>query len=255
MTTKNEIKIKKLLDDHVPGTVMLASWLEKKGISHDLQKHYRRNGWIESLGTGAFKRPKEIVTWKGGLYALQEQSKVPVHPGGLTALSLLGFSHYFRLGEEKIYLYSPLNTNLPVWFRNYSWGNPLEHVKTSILPEKIAFISHEEKNFTIEISSPERAILEYLYLSPSKLDLIEGYQVLTGLVNLQPKLIQELLEKCTSIKVKRLFLYMAERADHQWFKYIKRSSIELGKGDRSIIANGVYVASHRITLPKELTQI
>ena len=255
MTTRKEIKIKKLLDEHVQGTVMLASWLEKRGISHDLQKHYRRNGWIESVGTGAFKRPKENVTWQGGLYALQEQSKMSVHAGGLTALSLLGFSHYFRLAEEKIYLFSPLKINLPVWFQNYSWGNPVVHIKTSFLPYGLALQNHEEKNFKIKISSAERAILEYLYLSPAKMDLVEGYQVLSGLTNLRPKLLQELLEKCTSVKVKRLFLYMAERTGHKWYDFINRSAINLGKGDRSIVKNGIYISSYKITIPPELAQL
>ena len=255
MTTKNEIKIKKLLDEHVPGTVMAASWLESRGVSHDLQKHYRRNGWIESIGTGAFKRPSEKITWKGGLYALQKQLEIPVHAGGLTALSLLGLSHYLRLGEEKIYLFTPLKSKLPAWFRNYSWSNPVEQISTSFLPDQLSLQDLEELNFTIELSTAERAILEYLYLTPRHLDLVEGYQVLSGLSNLRPRVLQELLEQCSSVKVKRLFLYMSEKAGHQWFKYINQSTVDLGKGDRSLVDKGVYSSAYRITVPKELFQL
>ena len=106
MTTNTDNKLKSLLDVHVPETVLLASWLEKMGISHDLQKYYRRSGWLESLGTGAYKRPKESVRWQGGLFSLQTQAKLPVHVGGLTALALYGFTHYIRLGDETVYLFS-----------------------------------------------------------------------------------------------------------------------------------------------------
>ena len=114
MTTENEQKIKKLLTQHKPGTVCLAAWLESLGISHDLQKHYRKGGWLQSLGTGAFKRPGDNIQWQGGLYALQYQASLALHVGALTALSLQGLAHYFRLSQkEKVFLFSPTKTTLP----------------------------------------------------------------------------------------------------------------------------------------------
>ena len=73
-----------------------------------------------------------------------------------------------------------------------------------------------------------------------------------GLNNLRPKSVQGLLEACTSIKVKRLFLYMAEKAGHSWFNYLKLGAINLGKGKRQIVAAGVYIPKYQITVPKEL---
>jgi len=67
----------------------------------------------------------------------------------------------------------------------------------------------------IEVSSPERSIMECLYLAPERMDLVECYQIMKGLVNLRPGLAQELLERCRSVKVKRLFLFMAEKTGHQ----------------------------------------
>jgi hypothetical protein len=52
--------------------------------------------------------------------------------------------------------------------------------------------------------------------------------------------------------VKRLFLYMADKAGHGWFPLLDRSRLELGSGDRSIVKGGVYIAAYRITVPKEL---
>ena len=119
MNTKKNTKLKRLLELHVPDTVLLASWLESKGFSYDLQQRYKKSGWLQSVGVGAFKRPNEAITWQGGVYALQKQAGLAVHVGGLTALSLLGASHYMRMGKETVHLFTQQNTNLPSWFAKY----------------------------------------------------------------------------------------------------------------------------------------
>lgn len=73
-----------------------------------------------------------------------------------------------------------------------------------------------------------------------------------GLNNLRPNYIQTLLEQCSSVKVKRLFLYMAEKANHNWFNYIKIEKIDLGSGKRALLNDGVYIPKYNITVPKEL---
>ena len=255
MSTNNEIKLKKLLDLHVPGTIILASWLEANGFSYDLQQRYRKSGWLESVGVGAFKRPNETVTWQGALYSVQQQAKLPVYIGGLTALSMLGFSHYIRTGAESVYLFSDLRTRLPAWFKKYSWREPIIHIRTSFLPKSVGMDDYNENLFSLTIASPERAIFECLYLTPEKLDLMETYQIMSGLVNLRPDVIQSLLEGCNSVKVKRLFLLMSKKTNHQWAQFLDLSSVDLGQGDRSIVKNGVYDPKFRITIPKELAQL
>ena len=49
-------------------------------------------------------------------------------------------------------------------------------------------------------------------------------------------------------------MYMAEKAGHEWFKHIDRTKIDLGKGKRSVVKNGVYDAKYKITIPKELEE-
>ena len=95
-------------------------------------------------------------------------------------------------------------------------------------------------------------MLECLYLAPKKQDLVECYQVMEGLTNLRPKVMQELLEHCGSVKVKRLFLYMAEKAGHKWYEFIDQSRIKLGSGDRSLVPGGAYISKHHISVPQEL---
>jgi len=55
-----------------------------------------------------------------------------------------------------------------------------------------------------------------------------------------------------SIKVKRMFLYFAEKVGHSWFADLDMSKIILGKGVRRIVPNGKYVSKYELMLPKEV---
>ncbi len=124
-----------------------------------------------------------------------------------------------------------------------------------MLPKTLGLADHEEKTFSIQIAGPERAILECLYLAPEHLDLVECYELMEGLTNLRPKMVQELLETCSSIKVKRVFLYMADKAKHHWLSFVDQSKITLGNGNRNLTRGGVYVSKYQISIPKELAAL
>jgi hypothetical protein len=256
MTMHNQTKINQLLQNWPQGTVAIPSWLEKQEISRSLQEHYQKSNWIESIGNGAFKRTGDDIGWKGGLYAIQKQAKLPIHVGGLTAVVLQGSGHYIRF-KENIQLFGNSDTKapLPRWFRNYKWEDKVQLYRTKFLPDNVALKEYEDKNFSITISSLERAILECLYLAPQHVDIVECYHIMEGLVGLRPDVFQELLEKCTSVKVKRLFLYMAEKANHAWLQFIDTKNIDLGSGKRSLVKHGFYNIKYQITLPKELENI
>lgn len=252
MGIKNTGKLKNLLDVWPPQTVATSAWLHEQKVSAQLAQRYVRSHWIEPLGTGAFKRPNEKVEWFGAVRSLQTQLDLAVHIGALTALSAQGFSHYLRMGQEPVYLFSPPDTRLPSWFTGYDWKVPIHHVKSILLPENVGLTRHAYGSLDVTISAPERAILECLHLSPKRFDLIESYELLQGLLNLRPKLMQELLEVCNSIKVKRLFLYMAAKASLPVIKHLNLDTIDLGKGDRSLTKDGLYVSKYALNLPKEL---
>ena len=81
------------------------------------------------------------------------------------------------------------------------------------------------------------------------------YQIMEGLTTLRPQIVQDLLEQCRSIRVKRLFLYMAEKAGHDWYKRLDHAKLDLGKGTRSIVKGGVYVEKYALNLPEELVKL
>ena len=102
------------------------------------------------------------------------------------------------------------------------------------------------------VSGAARAMMECLYLVPKHQSLMECHEIMAGLNNLRPTQVQQLLEQCKSVKVKRLFLYLAERSGHEWVNHLKLEKIDLGSGKRTIIKGGVYNAKYQITVDKEL---
>lgn len=254
MATVSGTKINQLLHEHPPGAVFLSTWLAKQGYSIDLQKHYRKAKWLQSIGKGAQIRAGDKIAYDGAIYALQRQAGLTIHPGGRNALFILGKAHYLELAAGKVVLFGGSGEKLPEWFRKYDWGVKVNYHETSFLPPDMGLTDVETKNFSIKISGAARALMECLYLAPSKQELIECYELMEGLNNLSPKQVQTLLENCSSVKVKRLFLYMAEKADHSWFKQLDLKKVDLGKGKRSIVKNGMLVDKYGITVPKELEQ-
>jgi hypothetical protein len=245
-------KINKLLMSWPSGTVGLTVWLEKEDVSRQLQRHYQKSGWFESLGRGAFQRSGETVDWLGALYALQKQAGLNIHAGGRTALGLLGQAHYLELNAQTIQLFAPRKTTLPPWFKHHEWGLKPELHHTNFLPASTGLVDVEHKLFTIRASGTARAVMECLYLVPERFDLVEAYQIMEGMGTLRPAVVQQLLEQCASVKVKRLFLYMAEKAGHAWVKHLELSKVDLGGGKRSFARGGVYASKYQITVPQEL---
>lgn len=253
MSTNSETKINRLLQQIPAGTVILAGWLLKQGYSHDLQHRYLKNAWFTSIGYGAFQRTGDKVNLYGAIYALQEQAVKPVHIGGRTALGLLGYSHYLELYQKEVMLFAPTGLKLPSWLRNNVWSEQPLLIHSSMLPPESGLVDYRDKTFSIRISGAERALMECLWLAPNKFDLEEAWHIMEGLTSLPPSNIQNLLEQCSSVKVTRLFLYLAEKAGHSWLKHIDIGKLNLGKGKRSIVHDGVYIPNYQITVPVSIT--
>ena len=255
MSTEKESKINTLLSSQPLGSVLCSSWLVDQGYSLDLQKRYKKSQWFDSIGTGALIRHADDVDYLGGIYALQTQLGLFVHPAAKTALSLLGKTHYLALSTKKAQLFGGSTESLPLWFKKRDWNLNIECKLTSFLPPELGLVEIEHKNFKVKISSPARAVMECLYLAPKSQPLLEVFELMEGLNNLRPAAVQQLLEACTSVKIKRLFLYLADKAGHEWLSYIKLDRVHLGSGKRAIVSDGVYVSKYQITVPRELETV
>jgi len=249
---ENKSKINHLLRQWPRNAVYLTSWLEKEGYSSQLLNRYKKSNWISSIGSGAVIKTGDNPSIEGALFALQKQACNSIHPGGKTALSLLGKTHYLEFSAQHYTLFGAANEKLPGWMLQHHWSIKVDYHSSTFLPPQTGLIEKEMNGFSIKVSGAVRAMMECLYLTPDKQDIVECYELMEGLNNLRPRLVQELLVSCTSIKVKRLFLYLATKAGHSWLELLDRNRIDLGSGKRQLVDHGVYVPEFKITVPKAL---
>jgi len=254
MTRKEPSKMNWVYQKWPKMTVATQTWLKSLGVSSKLANWHVGSGWLEDFGAGAFIQPGDHVSWQGGLYALQTQLGMTIHAGAMTALELQGLSHYVPLGEHKrVVLISDEQEQIPAWFRNNKWDAAIVYKRISLfkLIPPTAVVKSDCGGFDIFISSPERAIMEQIYLSRQNEDIEHVSQLMEGLTTLRPELVQDLLENCRSVKVKRFFLWSAESVGQAWFKRLDTSRIDLGKGKRQVYKGGQFNPRYQITVPKQ----
>jgi hypothetical protein len=75
-----------------------------------------------------------------------------------------------------------------------------------------------------------------------------------GLTTLRPDVVSELLRACTSVKVKRLFMVLAEAERHGWLERLDTTGVDFGSGKRSLIKGGYLHPRFQITIPQSWKQ-
>jgi hypothetical protein len=247
MSIKKFDKIKLLMQNWVAGTIQTTEMLLEQGFTHsDIQK-YLGSQWLEQVGHGAYKRYADHIGWQGAIYGLRSKA----HIGGKSALQLRSMGHYINMGKPQIDLFSNDYTALPLWFKNNDWGADMRHLKTNLLPD-LAIDAYEVGNFTIKVSSPERAALELMQFACKIYSFDECKLLAENLSFLRPDIMQQLLESCTSIKAKRLILYFASSMKMTWYEKLDLKKIDLGQGYRKIVENGIYDETFKIMIPKDI---
>lgn len=197
------------------------------------------------------------MNWQGGVFALQDQLGLDIHPSATTALALQGTSHYIPLGSERIFLLGGGKSKLPEWFKKNNWNTQIDFRNNCFLSANpgLGLRDYDCGSFSIKISCLERAILELLALVPQVHDFEYAEQHMETLMALRPKMLQEILEVCSSVKVKRLFVYLADRLEMPWFNELKLHKIDLGKGKRVLMKSGKLDTKYGITVPKGWVRI
>ena len=77
-----------------------------------------------------------------------------------------------------------------------------------------------------------------MYLVPKRQSYEEAMQVMESLTALRPKMVQQLLKTCTSVKTKRLIMHAAERLKLPWISRIDLAQVNFGSGPRTIHPGG-----------------
>lgn len=263
------------------GLVASAGWLDRHHYRSNLVAHYVASDRLESPARGVYRVPGPPLKWQAVVASLQLIEGSWSHVGGSTALVQRGLGHYARLsGVETICLYGP--NALPHWVnklgvparfeqrRDATFGNlrvcrdndgvlrRFEGETPIAAGELGSFGLMEIKwgtwDWPLIFSSEERAIIEMLQDVPERESIYEAWVLLQGLVNLRPERVSTLLRACKSIKAKRLFLALAARQQHGWFKYLDLKGVDRGKGKRALFAGGKLDPVYEITLPADLDE-
>ncbi len=257
MGIEKQTKINQLMRNWPDGEIKSSVWLNAKGYRANLIQKYKGN-WIEAIGTGAFKKSGDHVTWAAALECLQKQLLTEVHVGGKTAIEFAGKAQYLKMNEKSVVVLSNKKEALPSWVKKNNWDIKLEFKVKNLFNSNLAF-GEKSNGFTtinagkssIIASSPERAYMEFLDELPKSASYVEAKEIMENLISLRPSMLQHLLENCKSLKVKRLFFHFAEKINHPWFKKLNMEKVELGSGKRVVFENGVLDKKYNITVPKD----
>lgn len=253
--TKMATKIQQILESYPTSKILFSEWLSSRGLDAKEQYAYMKRGWVKRLSKGVYALQGTSPTLLQAVSAYNTQLSKMCIVGAYTALELRGYSHYLSMGKPKAFLFTRSSDRLPSWLLEREWDMIIKYMKTSFLGDDNKGVETMQVGADqLLVSSPERAILECLNLPEATSSLLDIYYIMESLTTLRPRLMQSLLESCSSQKVKRLFVYMAEKANHPWFKALKRDAISLGTSRYMIVPTGKYIAKYNMTIPKELAE-
>jgi hypothetical protein len=278
MGEQKSTKINLLQDLLEEGLLAPTGWLEEQGYSRALISRYVNSGWLVSPARGVYRRPGPSLKWQHVVASLQLLAGSSLHVGGRTALVQRGMGHYVRMsGPETIFLYGP--EVLPAWVnklglqerfavrndamfgslraRRNELGALVDFHDVPLQSKQLADFGLQEMtwgawDWRLLYSTDERAMFELLQDVPARESIYEADVLMQGLVNVRPARVMALLMACASVKVRRLFLALAERHQHQWLAHLDLSKVDLGKGKRMLAPGGKLHPKYLITLPTDL---
>jgi hypothetical protein len=276
MGIHNQYKLNSLQRSLPEGLIVDAAWLEMHGYSRALRKKYVTRGWLDQVVRGVYRRPapklQESLRWQAVVISLQTLLGHPYTVGGRTALELQGFAHYLSGRHREIHLYG--TGKPPGWlsklhledqfvlhnadrlFRRNSrrprGSNSGTGTGNDFLQSSYTRQPWGQWEWPLTLSSPERAIFELLDEVPQRETFHQADTLMEGLRNLSPRRLHILLLDCRSVKVKRLFLWFAERHEHAWLKKLDRKDVDLGQGKRMLVKGGKLDPKFNITVPESI---
>jgi len=231
------------------GSVALASWLHQQGISAKLTEEYCKRGWISPIAPDAYIRSDDTVGWPGAIFALQNAGW-HVHPGGRTTLEIWDFAPRLPRATARIELFRTGDPELPAWIHDHNWGVPICCADGPLFNDpRLGLTLRQIGGLSLAVAPPERAILEVLASVHDEATFRDACALVRGLTKLRPGVMAAHLRACTSVIAKRLFLLLADEVRHVWRSHLMLAGVDLGKGQLSIVADGVLNTRYHIMVP------
>lgn len=260
----NAVRRKEISELLPEGVLTSRDWLMENSLSRHAIDNLVKSQQLRPVGRGIYVRGIARISWQSVVYALQAILKTDFVIGGITALELQGFGHYLSLsGNQIIHLFG--DDRLPGWVNELiPEVSFVRHTNNDLFgsyPESAQGTSSQLFTVTREwkedagklvLSSPERAFLELLGDVPRRVSLEHANQLMQGLTTLSPRNLQRLLEQCGNVKVKRLFLWLAEKYNYAWLNKLDVTKIDLGSGNRMLVKGGKLDKKYKITVPATL---
>jgi hypothetical protein len=228
-----------------------SSNLKQNGYSDQLLKQYRNSGWLTALANGVMYRTGAKLLAYPALASYNQQMRKSFHIAAHSALELKGFNHYVPMGKPVLMIGHPKQQTIPNWLKESDFDMTLKFFSTETFSKPQLSIQNIG-GLELLVSTPEQAFFECLLLAPKQYALMDLFYIMEQLTTLRPEILQDLLENTDNFKVKRLFLYMAEKAGHYWFDLLDVSKINIGTAKQQLAKGGVYISKYKITIPKEL---
>ena len=252
MDIEQRSKINQLLLSATPKGLLFSAWLKKNGYSDQLIKRYRESGWLAMLSKGVMYRTGDTLSAYAALSCYNRQLGKTFRVAAHSALELFGFNHYVPMGKPLL-MVAHGKQRIPEWIRTDVFDRVIKTFSTDTFPEpQVTTIVKD--GVDLPVSTPEQAFLECLLLAPQQYSYMDLYYIMEQLTTLRPDMVQRLLETTKSLKVKRMFLYMAEKAGHYGYDTLDTSKMELGTSKLQLSKNGIYISKYKITVPKELNE-
>lgn len=177
---------------------------------------------------------------------LNRQLRVAAH----SALELFGFNHYVPMGKP-ILMVAYSGTSIPKWMIADYFDRTIKPFETNMFTT-IQTSTVKVEGVDLLVSSPEQAFMECLLLASDRYGYMDLYYIMEQLTSLRADVVQTLLETIKNLRVKRMFLYMAEKAGHYWFEMLDMGKIDIGTSKLQLVENGIYISKYKITVPKDM---
>ncbi len=250
MSIKSANKIDLLLRMGTKNGLYFSEWLKKNGYSDQLVSKYRQSGWLTSLAKGVMYRTGDELLAYAALACYDNQLNKELRIAAHSALEIYGFNHYVPMGKP-ILMVAYSKQRIPDWMGSDFFDRSIKPFETNMFVKTYANMV-SVGGIDILTSSPEQAFMECLLLSPERYNYMDLFYIMEQLTSLRTDVVQSLLETIKNIRVKRMFLYMAEKSGHYWFDMLDMEKFDIGTSKLQLVENGVYNGKYKITVPKEL---
>ena len=189
--------------------------------------------------------PKTQDKWLKLVDILQNELKLHVYPGGYSAMTGWHYRHNTILNPLTEKLYGTDVHKIPKELLiNNKWERKFYLYESDWFPKNLCIYKIKTRGYELKIPSLERALLEMVYDIGNRTALSVVFNYFQDLPEINSKKFQKLLEACTSEKIKRFGLFLAEESYFDYFEKIDTTTIKLNLKKNLDITNGHKFPNH-----------